>query len=662
MALHTTSLSLLVIGMLSAAAVSAQHVLLPFSQHKDVVLSARASSERGALKSSAGYAYVVDATVGTPPQNLSLLISTTTGDTWVPDANTRECSPQWYYRTYYHDSYGDDDDYSDALSGSLCRWGSFNATLSSTYLPPNSRYDDFSASYTDLNYVSGRNMTDRLAFAGVEFDDYPMGLVSSAYRWIGVLGLGYNSSSGYYTASSSAGVYDNVMDRMVLSGKIATPAYSIWLDDAQASSGSLLFGAVDRSRYSGDLVRLSTGYNSYSYSYQYGFSVTLNAINGTSASGAPMPAIRTNDFPVDVVLGHGEVFSFLPDSLADQIAAMAGATYNKSLGYFTIPCDAGERNNTKFVFEIGGDGGPKLDVETADLVQPSIMYSDLTWYGSPLESGMCFFAIQKYYTDSSSTSSSSYLYSLGGSILRRTYVVYDLANHEIAVAPVKFRSGGSTPTPEIKAFESYGAYTPGASEFCTSSYCSSNYGGSGSGSDDNPDDKYYGPYGPGFDYWKKIAIGVGVSFGVVALVGAVTGIILCRRAGRGTGAAKEVDEEDLAGNTTPAGSTSPAVAQNPIGGSTVVQPGPLPAIQEQSEAQTGEPQLPASGNQIVQPATPPEPTGSANSITQSAAVSAPSSDQAPQREVRDDASAPEAGAAAPPSPKGKEKEVGRTES
>src|SRR5690606_11991676 len=148
------------------------------------------------------------------------------------------------------------------------------------------------------------------------------------------LGLGYNSSSSYYAGSSLSGLYDNVIDRMVLSGKIASPAYSIWLDDAQGSSGNLLFGAVDRSRYSGDLVRLSTGYTSYSYSY--GFSVTLNSVNGTSASGAPMPAIRTNDFPVDVVLGHGEVFSFLPDLLADQIAAMAGATFNESLGYFTI--------------------------------------------------------------------------------------------------------------------------------------------------------------------------------------------------------------------------------------------------------------------------------------------------------------------------------------
>ncbi|KAL2161772.1 hypothetical protein VTH06DRAFT_7556 [Thermothelomyces fergusii] len=544
MALPDTRLSLLAvaIGMLSAAAVSAQHVLLPFSQHRDVALSAHAS-ERGALRGPDGYAYVIDAAVGTPPQNLSLLISTTTSHTWVPDANTRECSPRWYYHKYYHDDYyyydddDEDDDYDD--SDSRCRWGSFNASLSSTYLPPNTRYENFRASYPDPSYVTGRNMTDRLAFAGVELDDYPMGLVSSADRWLGVLGLGLNSSLAYSTAPYLSGLYDNVMDRMVSSGKIASPAYSIWLDDARASSGSLLFGAVDRSRYSGDLVRLSTSY--HSYAWKYGYSVTLNAISGTSPSGAPMPAIRTNAFPLSVILGHGEVFSYLPGSLADHMAAMVGATYNKSLEYFTIPCDAGERNNSRFAFELGSDGGPKLNVETADLVQPSVVYTDLVPDGSPLESGTCFFAIQKYGNDQSLHNPSIYLHTLGGSILRRTYVVYDLANHEIAVAPVKFPSGGSTPTPEIKAFATYGAYTPGASKFCTSRSCRSSSGGSGS------DD------GEGFDRWKKIAIAVGISFGAVVLVGAVTGIILCRRAGRGhRAAAKEAGGASLAGSTMPA--------------------------------------------------------------------------------------------------------------
>jgi hypothetical protein len=624
MALHTR-LSLLAIGALTATT-AAQHVLLPFSQHNsnDVNLSARGSKQT--TLTSSEYAYVVDATVGTPPQKVSLLISTSVGDTWVPDANTVECSPEWYYLDRYW--YDDDDDFD--MPDAKCTWGSFNKTRSSTYLPANSRYDDFSASYVDANSVSGYNITDKLAFGGLEFNDYPMGLVSSAYRWIGMLGLGANNSANYYS-SSSTGTYANVIDRMVSSGKIASPAYSIWLDDSKGTSGGLLFGAVDRSRYTGDLVRVSAS-SSYSYSYYaYGFVTTLNGMNGTAASGEAMPAIRSNDFPVDVTVGPGEVLSFLPSRLADQVAEMAGATYDELAEAFLIPCDAGKTNNTKFVLELGGAGGPKLDVETADLVLPATAYAGYRRL-SVLESDLCVFGIQKNDEESAySGTSSSYVYNLGSSLLRRSYIVFDLANQEIAVAAVKFPSGSDALASDIVAFESYGDYTPGASQLCTGSYCpdSGSDSGSGSGSGSNGPYKYDGPEN-GIQQWEKVAIGVGVSFGVLILAGVIMGIILCTRSRRGKEVAKEVDEEDLEGNTPPVASTNPEMAQN-TRSSMILPPGPLPSIQEGAEphaqTQTTAPQLPALGTQLARPITPPEPTASANSNRPSVAVSALSEEQ-----------------------------------
>jgi hypothetical protein len=81
--------STLAIGALLASA-AAQHVLLPFSQRSDVPgLSARAS-EQTSLK-SAEYTYLVEVEVGTPAQKLTLLVSPTTVDTWVPDSITIEC-------------------------------------------------------------------------------------------------------------------------------------------------------------------------------------------------------------------------------------------------------------------------------------------------------------------------------------------------------------------------------------------------------------------------------------------------------------------------------------------------------------------------------------------------------------------------------------------
>lgn len=663
--------------VLSATAAVAQHVLLPFSQHRDIAALSSRGSEQATLK-AAEYAYLVDVSVGTPAQKMSLLISTSTGHSWVPDANTPECSPDWYYNRYMTSSSSGRSSFT--IPASECNWGSFNKTLSSTYLPANRRYSTFS-SRSMINSVSGNNMTDKLVVGSIEFDDYPMGLVESAISWVGTLGLGYNQSRSS-SSSSSSGVYPNIMDRLVSSGKIASPAYSIWLDNAEGTSGGLLFGAIDKSRYTGELVRFPA---STSYSYDYSFGTTVVSINGTSGSGSAMPAIKSNDFPLDVTIGPGEVISFLPEVLADKIADMAGATFNKTSGIFTIPCDAGKTSNTKFVLGLSGSGGPQLSVETADLVVPSRLIG-LT-YGTRYlvnATNTCIFGIQKYSSStsggwySSYSSSSSYSsYNLGSSLLRRTYLVYDLANAEIAVAPAKF-AAKDAPSPTIVAFASYSAAVPSASSFCVDRYyCRSSGGGSGtgsgsgsgsgsdSGSGSGSGSGYGGRYGDGVGgsglaYWEKIAIGIGVSFGVLFLIAAVAGIIACsRRRNRGT-EGKDIDEEGQEGEAPPAMAHN-AVAQNNMRGSMVLPPGTLPVIQEGAEPSTQAPvqapQLPALGSQ-ARPITPPEPTASANSNRASVAVSA-LSDEPEQAQAQTQTSLPEP--PVPILPKGKEKEVERSE-
>jgi hypothetical protein len=625
--------STLAIGALLASA-AAQHVLLPFSQRSDVPGLAARASEQTPLK-SAEYTYLVEVEVGTPAQQVTLLISPTTGDTWVPDTNTIECSPEWYYRDSY-DYYDDMDDYDYDIPATQCKWGSFNKTLSSTYLPANQRYSDFGASYIDGSSVSGTNMTDRLVLGGIEFADYPIGLVSySTDRWIGVLGLGHNdttTSSSYYSNE-----YSNIMDRMVSSGKIASSAYSMWLDDADGSSGGLLFGAVDQSRYTGGLVRTSAQSR---YSSSSHFVAALSSVNGTSASGEAMPSIRSNDFPIDVTLGPAEVFSFLPELVADQIADMAGATFNRSVRYFTIACDAGKTNNTKLVFELAGAGGPTLNVETADLVLPA---SFVDRFGRRITDGdQCLFGIQKY-SGSSSTSNVYNTYNLGSSVLRRSYLVFDLVNEEIAVAPVRFR-GSDAPSPTIVAFESYGAYAPSATSVCTGRYCRSDDG------DSDWHGGFRGGYGgrgyPGREHWEKVAIGLGVSFGVLVLVGLVVTVVICVRLRREK-AAKGADEESEGDE-----SAAPAVAQNGTRGSML--PGSLPVIQEGPEPTTqAAPQLPALGTQLAGTITPPEPTASANSDRPSVAVSALSDE--PQTQTGE----PAAVDSETPTPKGKGKEADR---
>lgn len=618
MVLHTrlSAIAICVSGATTAAA----HVLLPFSRRSDIPspkLTARASSEQTALTSSTGYAWVVDATVGTPGQRLSLLVSSSVSDTWVPDADSAGCSPDDYYSASSYNGYD--------IPSPQCRWGSYNYTNSETYLPANQRYSSFNPSYVDDLYVYGDNMTDKLVVGDIEMDDFPMGLVSSASRWIGILGLGHNRSSSAYDT------YPTFMDRMVSSGKIATPAYSMWLDNAEGTSGGLLFGAIDQSRYTGELFRLPGQSGYYSYSTTLG--TTLESINGTTDSGDVMPSIRSNDFPVDVTVGPGELFSFLPELLADEMASIAGATYNETLGYYTISCDAGRTNSAKFVFELGGSGGPLLSAEMSDLVIPAsaVDTSYLSQYWGN-ETEICFFGVQER-----STYSSYNTYNLGSSLLRRTYLVFDLANDEIALAPARFSSSSDSPSPTIVAFESYGATVPSAVMFCTSGRCASECSTwdciDSTSTDDSRSNPNFDPSNGDLAQWQSIAIGVGVGVGVLILIGAAAAVVIWTRLclGDRKGAAeKGVDEGTGTRSQLSESTQGPAEAQGGNGGTTsptvTLPPGALPVIQEGPGADKEAHQLPALGAQPTRPITP-EATSTPNSAA--AAVLASSEDQQP---------------------------------
>ncbi|KAK3940189.1 aspartic peptidase domain-containing protein [Diplogelasinospora grovesii] len=667
MALHNTNARFLFLSLLCLVAavvdIASAQVLLPFSRQSAHSLvagpnSKRASSDEVSLASS-DYVYVVNATVGTPGQAVSLIISPSTADTWVPDANSEYCDPN-----YYTSSYRDAQD--TALA--YCKWGSYNQTLSSTYLTANQQYLTFRNYYPDGSTVLGTNFTDKLVVGDIELDNYPMGLVSSSYQAIGMLGLGYNTSS--YGYSSSYGSYGNLPDRLVAQGKISSKAYSIWLDDPEGRSGNLLLGAIDTSRFDGTLVRVD-GYNSYAYGDTFG--VSLAGINITSSDGSAVEAIQSNDFPTGLTISPAETFSFLPQTLSGKIMSVAGATYNQTLGQAVISCDAGKTNNAQFAFQLSGSGGPVLNVHVSDLVvSPAVyeMYYNLydssgAYYSTTpdtiLPSNVCLFGIQNvssYSSSSYSTSSGSDYYNLGSSILRRSYAVFDLVNREVAIAPTRFTTDKATPT--VVAFESLGATVPSASLYCTDSSCSTYCGSLGystsdcpttsgtsgssgrTGSSSSPDDEDSGQL--------SVILGVGISFGILALIAAIAGVVVWKRVCWGKRKytpAKEFDEED---GVDPA-NTVPQMQQQPptmTGGSgTQVRATPMPSISEEemAEAQsqhTQAPQLPALPSHLAGSLTPPEPNSTPPPARDADTISALSADE--------QATAPTEPAHAPPFP------------
>jgi hypothetical protein len=67
----------------------------------------------------------------------------------------------------------------------------------------------------------------------------------------GIMGIGYDNNE------ATTKLYPNFMDQMVDDGLTNTKLYSLWLNDVDSSTGSILFGAIDTEKYYGTLYSMN---------------------------------------------------------------------------------------------------------------------------------------------------------------------------------------------------------------------------------------------------------------------------------------------------------------------------------------------------------------------------------------------------------------------
>ncbi|KAK0750292.1 aspartic peptidase domain-containing protein, partial [Schizothecium vesticola] len=508
-------------------ALASAHVLVPFSRQRNPVLprSAEAGSPQVPVAAS-GHVFVVNVTVGTPPQPLSLLLAPSSPHTWVPQADAMPCLTGYEALAGFSPDDG---------STTACRWGALDVPKSSTTKTVEQKYLNFVVAYTDTINVNGVNMTEKLVVGDIEIDDFALGLVSSMSnnQWIGMLGLGNDATTTFPRNSNK--YRPNFIDRLVASRRIASQAYSIWLDDAEGTSGNLLLGAVDTSRYEGDLIRLNAA--EPLDIFPSAFRVALASVQIDDKTLAPTVP------PVVASLSPAETFSYLPDGLVEDIMAAAGATWNTPLERATVPCDAGTKKpKTVIRLQLEGPSGPVLEVRLADLVIPQIVSHWELAYASlaRLPRNTCLLGVQKLRANRSPDKAPHY--NLGSALLRRTYLVFDAANKDVALAPVKAAPG----PPTILPFAARGARIPSSRLYCagpdpcvesapsTASHFDldpSTPGGSGSGSGSGTSGTSPSDATPSSssNRTKTIIIGVVVPLVVLAVAGVAAFFLIRRR-------------------------------------------------------------------------------------------------------------------------------------
>ncbi|RDA89257.1 putative aspartyl protease [Ophiocordyceps camponoti-leonardi (nom. inval.)] len=365
-----------------------------------------------AFNNLTGGGFYAQFSVGTPPQQLSFLLDTGSSDTWVNSVEASLC------RSAQEQTSQD----------AWCLPHAVNPRASSTYhlLSPGG----FNISYLDQKHVSGDYFSDTLTIGDQAVRNQQLGLAIQSTRPTGIMGLGFSSNVAARTP------YPVVIDNMVSQGVINSAAFSLYLNDITAKSGTILFGAIDKARYYDRLVALPILNNPVLGSHATAYTVRLRSF---TAAGD-----RAQGQNVGAILDSGSTISLLPPSLIAGLNRRFNIINSQDFPAPLVDCARRDDKGTTFDFEFEG---VTIRVPIREMIidafpddaQQAIRNAD----GNSLVAGwqsVCAFGIGSTANYGISTESFALL---GDTFIRSAYVLYDLANRQIGIAQSKVDSSKS---------------------------------------------------------------------------------------------------------------------------------------------------------------------------------------------------------------------------
>ena len=350
--------------------------------------------------------YYANLSLGTPAQELRLHIDTGSSDLWANVESSEICA-----------------DRRDYCSGGA----TYNPNASSTYKYVNS---DFNVSYVDGSGAAGDYATDTLSIGGHTLTGLQFGIGYESTSADGILGIGYAADEAQVNAAHQKS-YANLPQAMVSAGLINSNAYSLWLDDLEANTGSIIFGGVDTDKYTGQLQTLPIQQEFDEYAEIIITVSSMKMVNGDSTNNL------NTDLPTAVILDSGSSLTYLPNTNA--IYTAVNAQYSQQDGAAFVSCSLANENITlDFTFTSITISVPisELVLSIDDIEEgresPNEGYNGAgSYHTGGSDENICLFGIAP------SQGSTSVL---GDTFLRSAYVVYDLANNEISLAQTNFNS------------------------------------------------------------------------------------------------------------------------------------------------------------------------------------------------------------------------------
>ncbi len=207
--------------------------------------------------------------------------------------------------------------------------------------------------------------------------------------------------------------YPNVPQYMADNGLTKSNAYSLWLDDLEANTGSILFGGVDTDKFHGTLGTLPIQKALGAFTE---FVITLSGVSST-VNGKTQTF--SQDLPIPVLLDSGSSLIYLPNDLINALYGAWNVQYDNQQQVAIVDCNlANSQDTVDFTFS-----SPKISVPASELVIPAGT--------DQLGNTICIFGISP--ADGTTPV-------LGDTFIRSAYVVYDLSNDEISLAQTNFNA------------------------------------------------------------------------------------------------------------------------------------------------------------------------------------------------------------------------------
>ena len=263
---------------------------------------------------------------------------------------------------------------------------------------------------------------------------------SDGFTTNGVWGISFQNEEAA-VAEEDGQKYTGIVALMKKSGLISRMAYSIYLNDpgmsgdtqffltllaipaltrfSDAKTGSILFGGVDSDKFNAPLIGLpivpQAGEQEVTRMNVEFTSLTLSA--GGKISTVENNAVRS------AILDSGTTGTILPTELATTFFKFFGAVNDPNVPYPLVACNL-RTSDAQFVYQFGGNSGPKISIPVADLIDPP-------YPGLKFKDGSAACTISGVEGDNVP------FLILGDTFMRSAYVVYDLESMQIALAQAK---------------------------------------------------------------------------------------------------------------------------------------------------------------------------------------------------------------------------------